>query len=295
MKNKFILIATILTIFSLSILEVNASTNTKTRTKDNYLVSKNIEITDNNKDNILKTPAVDESEKIYDFANLFTDTEEKEIYKEIEGYINSFDLDLAIVTIDYNNKISPQEYADDFYDYNAFGINSTNDGILFLIDMDNREIYMSTTGNAIKMYNDYRINDCLDRVYQYMSNEKYCDGVLEYIEVISDYAKAGLPTSSNNSTKKQSIGENLMISYGISLVITLIVIFVLIRKNKLVRKATTAREYLNKESVIINNIGEMFIGSNTVKHKIEHDTSSGGSSTHSGSSGVSHGGGGHGF
>ena len=53
-----------------------------------------------------------------------------------------------------------------------------------------------------------------------------------------------------------------------------------------------------KDSVKINNDGTTLISSNTVKHKIEHDSggsSSGGSSFHSGSSGSSHGGGSHGF
>ena len=70
---------------------------------------------------------------------------------------------------------------------------------------------------------------------------------------------------------------------------------ILINKNKLVRKATTAEEYLNKESVNIKRISDILISSNTTKHKIEHNSSSGGSSTHCSSSGGSHGGGGHRF
>lgn len=291
MKNKLTIIILAVAISILNITPVYASTKTYERSENDYLVSSDITVTEYNKDNILETPAVDASEKVYDFADLFTTTEEADIYNQIDDYITSHNLDLAVVTINSNNKMSPQEYADDFYDYNDFGINSTHDGVLFLIDMDNREIYMSTTGNAIKMYNDYRINSALDAVYQYMTDEDYYEGVTEYIEVISDYASKGLPTVSET----KSFSETLLISLGVGLVVTFIIMFILIKKNKLVRKATTAKEYLNKESVNINNVGEVFIGSNTVKHKIEHDSSSGGSSTHSGSSGRSHGGGGRSF
>lgn len=287
---KISLILVISLVFYLE--EVSASTNTKVRTPEDYLVADWVTITDSNLDNILSTPAVDASEKIYDFADLFTIDEEEALYSEITNYINTYDMDLAIVTIDDNNKGSQAVYADDFYDYNDFGISSTRDGLLFLIDMEYRQIYISTTGYAIQMYNDYRIEQVLDAVYMYMTDTDYYEGTANFINEISEYAEKGLPSKLDN---EDSLGDSAFIAIICSLIITSITMFILIRKNKLVRKATTAREYLNKESVIINNLGDVFIGTNTVKHRIQHESSSGGSSTHSGSSGSSHGGGGRGF
>lgn len=280
-----------------NITSVFASTNTFERSEDDYLVPDGIEVNSSNKSNVLNTPAVDASEKIYDFADLFTDYEEEQLYSEVVDYIDIRNMDLAIVTIDYNNKISPQEYADDFYDYNNFGLESSRDGILFLIDMYNREIYMSTTGYAINMYNDYRINELLDSVYTYMSDEEYYEGVSRFIDILDNYAAEGLPSYDDSvDYKEKSILEALVTSVITSLVVTAMIIGFLIFRNRMVRKATTAKEYLNKDSLVINNVGEIFVNSNTVKHKIEHDSSSGGgSSTHSGSSGISHGGGGRSF
>lgn len=274
----------------INITPVFASTNTKERTEENYLISSDIKITESNKNNILSTPAIDEKEKIYDFADLFTEEEEQKLYQKISQYIDSYQLDLALVTISQNNKSSPREYADDFYDYNNFGFNNTKDGLLFLIDMDNREIYMTTTGAAINMYNDYRINKALEQVYQYMTNQNYYQGVLQYIQIIGDYAKSGLPGKQD----QKNLTTTICYSIIISLIITIIIMVILINKNKLVRKKTTAREYLNKDSVSMKNIGEILVSTNTVRHAINHSSSSG-SSTHSGSSGRSHGGGGHGF
>lgn len=273
------------------VTDVSASTNTKVRTHEDYLVGSWVTVTDSNVNNILNTPAVDASEKIYDFANLLTDSEEIALYSEISNYIDTYDMDLAIVTIDDNNKGSQQVYADDFYDYNYFGINSTRDGLLFLIDMEYRQIYISTTGSAINMYNDYRIEKTLDAVYMYMTDKDYYEGTSEFIDVISKYAEKGLPSKLDN---EDLVTDSIFIAIVFSLIITSITMFILIRKNKLVRKATTAREYLNKESVVVNNMGDIFMGSSTVKHRIQSD-SSGGSSTHIGSSGSSHGGGGRGF
>lgn len=296
MKRIMKLILLILIIFGFNVTSVFASTNTFERSEDNYLVPDGIEVSSSNKSNVLNTPAVDASEKIYDFADLFTDSEEEQLYSEVVNYIDIRNMDLAIVTIDYNNKISPQEYADDFYDYNDFGLEYSRDGVLFLIDMYNREIYMTTTGYAINMYDDYRINEALDSVYTYMSDEDYYEGVSNFIDILDNYAGEGLPSYDySGSYEEKSILEVLGVSVVISLVVTAIIIGILIFKNRMVRKATTAREYLNKESVVVNNVGEIFVNSNTIKHKIEHNSSSGGSSTHSGSSGVSHGGGGRSF
>lgn len=280
--------------FISNMVVASASTNTNIRTESDYKVASWVDVTEYNKYNILNTPSVNAEEKIYDFANLYTESEEEELYKKVLEYVNSYNMDLAIVTIDKNNKSSPMVYADDFYDYNSFGVGESRDGILFLIDMENREIYMSTTGKAIKMYNDYRINEAMNQVYQYMSDQNYSLGTNKYIDVISDYASRGLPSSSD-SHRKMSIIEVIPWSIFIGIIITTIVMIILVKKNKLVRKATTAEEYLDKDSVKIKSVSDVLISTNTVRTKIERDTSSGGSSTHSGSSGSSHGGGGHGF
>ena len=240
---KLSLVFFVLFIFNITL--VSASTNTNTRTEDNYLINDWIEVTDSNRGNILNTPSVNADEKIYDFADLYTDSEETSLYNKVNSYIQSYNMDLVIVTINSNNKSSPQEYADDFYDYNNFGISSNRDGVLFLIDMENREIYMSTTGTAIEMYNDYRINEALDSVYTYMSDEAYYEGTSNYINIIRDYASSGFPKN-NNSSNSDGLPP-IVTAMIISLVITIIIMVILINKNKLVRKATTAEEYLNKE------------------------------------------------
>ena len=297
-KISFLLVITLV----LSLSNVFASTNTKERTESDYLVPNNIKITNYNKDKILKTPAVDETEKVYDFADLFTDKEEQELYSQITKYISSYKMDLAVVTINENNKYRAQDYADDFYDYNNFGINKSRDGVLFLIDMDTRQIHMTTTGQAIKMYDDKRIDDALDLVYQHMTDQEYYTGTIKFINRISEDANSGVPSSNKNMVIDKDGNVHIIKRVNwfllviISLIVSIITIVILAAKNKLVRKATTAEEYLDKDSVKING-QDVFLSTHTTKHKIDHSSSggSGGSSYHGGSSGMSHGGGSHGF
>ena len=62
----------------------------------------------------------------------------------------------------------------------------------------------------------------------------------------------------------------------------------------MVKKATTAANYLNKDSVVINKRSDRFITTHTTSVRINDSSSSsgGGSSTHTSSSGRSRGGGG---
>lgn len=277
-------------------IEVFASVNTFTRTEDNLLVKDSINVTEYNKDIILATPAIDAKERVYDFADLFTDSEEERLYEDITEYINSYNMDLAVVTINDNNKLNAQEYAQDFYDYNDF----RTDGILFLIDMDTREIYMTTTGSAIDMYNDYRIDQILDSVYYYVSSGNYYDTASSFIDEVSYYASVGLPSDGGYSYDSKVVFADIFLKcFLIALIVTIVIMIILVMKNRMVKKATSSREYLVKETMKINHVSETFLGAFVSKVRRSHDSGSsgggGGSSISSGSSGVSHGGGGRSF
>ena len=251
----------IVILFSFCIVPVSASTNTFSRTEDNLLVSSDITVTSQNIDNILNTPAVDASEKVYDFAELLTLSEEEKLYHQVEQFMDSANLDLAIVTISENNKLNAREYADDFYDYNGFGTDSEHSGVLFLVDMDTREIYMSTTGKAISLYSDYRIDMTLDAISQEFSNQNYYQGITKFVTILKNYDTIGLPS---NKDSKYAIGDDgevyrefpWLIVLGVPFAITAIVIGVMIHKNKLVRAATSSREYLDKDSLKINTVSD---------------------------------------
>ena len=77
---------------------VYASINTYTRDENNLMVPSDVRVTDENKNDILKTPAVSAKEKVYDYADLYTDEEEKELFSIISHYIGSSEYDSALVT-----------------------------------------------------------------------------------------------------------------------------------------------------------------------------------------------------
>lgn len=289
--------------FIFIISPVYASTNTYERTEDNYRVDSWVNVTDSNRNIILTTPSVDESEKVYDFANLLDENEEKLILNSINEFISKYDMDMVIVTIDSNPRYSAQKFSDDFYDYNSFGKNKTRDGVLFLIDMDTRNFYISTTGEAIRLYNDYRINAILDYVEPYIKDENYYEAVSSFIQKSAYYANSGIPSGNVNSyiNEKGDIVYYKKINYFFSvvgsLIITAIVIAILVNKNKMIKKATNANLYFNKDLAKITEKNDKFLTTHTTSVSLSSSSgeSGSGSSTHSSSSGSSHGGGGRSF
>lgn len=283
-------------IFSLCILTNNiiyGSTKTYERTVENLGISDDIKITQTVIRAALKTPKVDASEKIYDFANLFTDVEEELLYDDVLEFISKHNLDMAIVTIDDNNKYSAMEYADDFYDYNDFGIGSDHSGLLFLIDMDTREMWISTTGNAIAMYTDYRIDNILDECYNYISNKNYYKTADAFIETADKYANKGIPTRNEIEVEFVPV---LFIGGFFSLIFSIIFVSINKSKHTTIRKATEAEHYLVKNSFNVTDKKDVFISTHTNKiYDPPSSSSGGGSSTHHSSSGRSHGGGGRRF
>ena len=305
MKKKFLIIYFIIMFLSVFIYSSFASTNFQNRTSDNLHVGKNITITSSNKQAILKTPYVDASEKIYDFANLFSDSEEKELYNLATNFIDVKNMDMVIVTIDNNNKSSAMDYADDFYDYNDFGKGTSRDGALILIDMFNRKVYISTTGNAILMYAS-RIDSIIDSGYDNLKNGEYYNTFSNMIEKMSYYFDLGPDENDLRTIIIDEYGKPSYIKYVsypligfISGIITLIVTLIIYNMSKLKIKVGSTISYLKdknitkREDTLVNTV---------VTHTLRHvDTdsggghSSGGGSFHSSSSGSFHGGGGRSF
>lgn len=301
MKRIMVLIITfVICCFSFNVF---ASTNYQVRTEDNLGVPSYIQVTDENKDSILSTPLVDSSEKVYDFADKFNDSEENDLYDKILTFTDKYSMDMVIVTIDENPKNSALAYAQDFYDYNTFGIGDTHNGILILFDFATRNVQIVTTGSAIKMYSDIRIDIILDNVFKYMDGDYY-KAANEFISSASSYADIGFPNDDGSEPKPTGIAKlNVLPWTGIlifTFVTTIIIMIVMVASNKMVRKATSSRQFLREDSVKINLIKETFLGTSVTKTKRVNNSNSGGghsggSSTSTGSSGVSHGGGGRSF
>lgn len=241
-----------------------------------------------------KTPSADNTLKIYDYAKLIPDDKEKEIYNMIKKFISKYNMDMAIVTINENPKSSSMGYADDFYDYNDFGVGVNKNGLLFLIDMDNRKMWISTTGKAIEIYNDKRIDAILDYTYDKISKKDYSECAEQFIKYATYFAKKGRNGGDTIISTSKMIKSSLICSS----IATAIFIIIGVCSHRKPQKNREASKYISKQLKLTEQTDQFLDKHVSQTRRVESSSSSGessGSSTHSGSSGTSHGGGGRSF
>ena len=275
--------------------------------ENNYGVKKDYEITSYNKDNVIRTPYVDANEKLYDFADILTDEEEKALKGKIAAYIEKTNIDLVIVTI--NEDFTEQQniaFADDFYDYNDFALDFEHYSGTILIRNVNKfdpYYYMGTTGNA-RLYYDDRLDFILDSIYYDIKSGNYLKGFNNYIGYLNLYYDKGISETMKGYEigEKGQLIEKYVVPYKFILIgasiVTLITMLILVSKNKMVKKATEANSYMDKNTIKYRKKDKKLISSNTVSHVNSSSSSGGGhgggsfGGGHIGSSGGFHGGGG---
>ena len=299
MKKLVSLLIIVITLFC-SIQEVNASTNTYQREEsNNYGVNKKWEIDEDNIDNVKSTPLVDSKEKIYDFANILTDSEENALYDKVTEFINKTNMELVFVTIDqkYESDSFHDTYATDFYDYNDFGIdNEYYSGVLLIRNAYSDDPYYNiyTFGEAQLYFPKERREKLLDDIYGNFSSKNYVPGYEEVIEKLTNYYDEGIPDEYKDYTIDETghiqapYSFPIILAPLISIISTSIVLSVLISKNKMVKKASEADVYLDSKSIGYSKRCDEFITSKTTSCII---TSSSNSDSSTGSSGGGYSGG----
>lgn len=142
-------------------------------------------------------PASEET-RVFDGAGLFTGEQRSAMEETISSMRDEMNMDVVIVTTDDTNGKTVQKYAEDFYVAGAFGNGKEYSGVLFLIDMDNRELYIAPVGVMNRFLTDKRWNAILDEAYEGASNGDYGAGAEAFLEGVRRYYKAGIPSGQYN-------------------------------------------------------------------------------------------------
>lgn len=221
----------------------------------------------------------DKGSRIVDKANLLTNEGERELLDKI-GYIKEkYNLDVVLVTTDTLEGKTPQDYADDFYDYGGYGFDKEHSGLLFLVSMEDRDYHLSTTGRAIKIFNDAKIRSMGDSVASYLSVGDYDGGFLSIVKAIDQTMEAN-----SFAWLKAEI-----LAVLVAFILALISVWMMTRQMNTIRKDSYAGAYA--KDFRLSKTNDIFMYSNTSRVR-RQSSSGGGSSVHRGSSGRSHGGGG---
>ena len=94
------------------------------------------------------------TERLADFADLLDADQEEELKTKLDQISEDYNCDVVIDIEESIDGATPMDYADDFFDYNDYGMGSDKSGILLLLTMEERKWWMSTHGEAIQIFTD---------------------------------------------------------------------------------------------------------------------------------------------
>ncbi len=260
-------------------------------------------------------PQADPSEKLYDYADLIDAADEPWLSDALKQLSETSGMDVAAVIIDDNEGYSSDVYADDFYDYNGF----SDDGILMLINMDDREVYLTTCGEAIRYFTDGIIDEMTYELVDPLADGDYAGAVTMFVMLAEQVLQAppqgesssvsttpppiyDAPVEQRGTAWSQLLGTAAMIAAAFG---GIVVAVMALLHNKLPSKAEATFHYVAGGDIRLTKNRDIFLTSNIRKTKIQQDsgTRSGGgggrshshSTIHRASSGRMHGGGGRKF
>ena len=222
--------------------------------------------------------------KIVDDAKLLDDTSEAILTQQAEQIADTYGIDVVIVTVESIGASSAQDYADDYFDYNGYGIGPDYSGILLLISMEYREWAISTCGNCIRYFSDRDLDRLFDAMSYQLSVGNYAKAFGAYLDAL----EAQLNDDSYNSDQSTGFLPKLLLALVIGAAAGGITIAVMRSKMNTAKRQSGATDYLVNGSFQLYCQQDLFLYSRTSRTRKQQNSSGG--SVHRSSSGRSHGG-----
>ncbi len=242
------------------------------------------------------------SNTVDDQANLFSPEERTELSNQADAINQKIKGEVFVLTTNSNTE-DPQEFADlQLLDR----VGKDNNGALLLLDMNQRKIHLSTSGNMIDYLNKTRLNTILDSVEDAMRDQEYYEAANNYFVHTKNFVDDGIPGGSyrideetGKVTRYKSITPiEFAIGFIVSAVAT-IAFFVSVRLRYQLKTGTYRYPYRQHAKLNLTERQDQLVNSFVTTRRIPKPSNNGGgggggSSTHS-SGGGTFGGGGRSF
>lgn len=164
------------------------------------------------------------SEQVTDVAEILSESEEVNIEKEIAQIEKMTNWDVMTVTTDDTNGKTSRAYAEEWYESRS----ECADGVVCLIDMENRMLYVATYGDAINYLTDSRIEEILDCGYEGASENDYESSFLAMLECMQSMYRKGIPDNQYEydevaketiSKEKRLTLKEMLIAIGVAVIV----------------------------------------------------------------------------
>ena len=238
--------------------------------------------------------------RLVDDADLLTNEEEAALLEKLDEMSERQSCDVVIVTVNSLEGKTSVEYADDFYDYNGYGVGDEYDGLLLLVSMKDRDWAISTSGFGITAFTDAGLNYISEKFLPLLSDGKYSKAFTKFADLCDDFiteAKTGEPYTENHLPKEPVGVFWIIVDLVVGLGIGYVIAFRKRQKLISVRRKVEAEDYTVPGSFVLNVNTDTFVrrfvtskSAASTELKSNSGNTTGGSTTHTSSSGRIHGG-----
>lgn len=245
--------------------------------------------------------------KLNDMAGLFTSEEFDDIEQQLYDASDETGWDVIIYTNERNIPYyDMEEICNDYYDIAGFGRGEENSGVMLTIDMGSREMFVLTKGEAMEYFTDERVDEILDDIVYYLSDDEYVESAQVFIDDVIDFYNQGIPASGSYDNvyiapEDENINPLLKVlrDYGIIIGIVSVVIAVLAVVFTYLRYKNHGKSgtYNLEDNSVINltQREDIFLHKSVAVTTVSSSSSGGSSGGRGGGGSSSHGGGGRSF
>ena len=215
---------------------------------------------------------------VVDNADVLTPEEEANLLAKVEALGTANDMEIGVITVDSYDGKDPQAFADDFYDYNGYGYGENDDGLIVVFNTGegdgNRNIAISTHGTAIKLVSDNDIALIIETMINPIKNGDFVGAFDKFVEECENALETSIPV------------YFIFVAIVIGFVVSYFIVKIQASKLNAVKQKVDAADYVG--NVILTGEFNTFMYKDVkCTPKPKNDSSS----THTSSSGRTHGGG----
>ena len=216
---------------------------------------------------------------VFDQAELLSDSDAQWLSDLIREVSEKHAIDIVILTVPSLNGESVENYAVEFYDGNGY----REDGVIFMISMEERDYAISRSGKLIELLTDDVLDNMENSFLPYLSSGEYYDAFQDFV--------IGLDVQLTDDP----VGDALVcIFYGCIAGLIVAAIALLIMRSGMNTKVQqhSAEDYLKEGSYNLKRTQDIFLYSQVTKHRKPENNNNGGggggSTVHSSSTGRTH-------
>ena len=260
--------------------------------------------------------------RLYDEYGVLSEDEYNTVLEALNVVSDRFQVDTSIAVVDSIEEYGYDDitaYADDLFDYYSYGTGANKDGILFVIAMAERKWALSTHGIAIQYVTDKGNEYLQEQFLPYLSDGDYekafwayakgCDYLYGertgqrpsvYFEQSDSYDEEHNFYDENYdpyepipvSRRLEMTARYIPIALLVGFLLSMIPMGIMKAKLHTVQQRSGAADYVDRDSLRITNARDIFLYRtvNRTRRAQENEDHGGPSTTHTSSSGETHGG-----